>query len=118
VKDEEFKRKTEKAFVLMCEKKLKKTTRIPFTYRLLWSMGIKIPPAIFASFGSNLCFLGAYFAVSYGCIMWFVSWQPRGMSPLTGLITSLIAGLFYGVCMAFVFRKCRKAARLPDWEQL
>lgn len=118
MEDAEFKRKADKAFALMAEKGLCKTTRIPFIYRMLWSLGIKAPPALFASFGSNLCILGVYYAVVYGCIMWFFSWHPRGMIPLTGLITSLITGLFYGACMAIVYRKRRKGSGLPEWEQL
>ncbi|MGK3125854.1 DUF6404 family protein [Candidatus Pantoea formicae] len=116
--DAEFKRKTDRAFALLEEKALRECNRIPLTYRLLWSAGIKVPPALFASFGSNVCVLGAYFAVFYGCIMWLITWRPQGMSPLTSAVTSLLAGLFYGICMAAVFRKRRKAMDLPVWEQL
>lgn len=118
MKEAEFKRKTEKAFALMSESGLRKSNRIPFTYRFLWGMGIKKVPALFASFGSNVCFLGIYFAVFYGCIMWFITRHPRGMGILSSIVTSLFAGLFYGICMAVVFRSRRKAKSLPDWKQL
>lgn len=114
----EFKRKTEKAFALMSEKGLRKSQRIPATYRLLWWMGIKKTPALFSSFASNVCFLGVYYAVFWGCCMWFVTWRPRGYSPLASVITALVAGLLFGLCMAAVFRSRRKAKDLPDWEQL
>jgi len=118
MKDAEFKRKTEKAFALLRERGLRKKNRIPLTYRLLWSVGVKKRPALFDSFGRNACFLGVYFALMYGGIMWFVSWRPQGMNPITSLISSLLAGLFYGLCMAALFRSRRKSQDLPDWEKL
>lgn len=116
--DAEFKRKTDKAFALMVETGLRKSQRVPFTYRLVWSMGLKLPPALFNSFGANLLLLSAYFGVSYGLLMWFITWHPGGMSPSEAIITSLLAGLFYGVCMAAVFRNRRKSKGLPEWEEL
>jgi hypothetical protein len=118
MEDAEFKRKAEKAFALMAEKGLRKKNRIPFTYRLLWKTGIKIPPALFASFGINVGALGIYFAVFWGFSMWFLVWRHDGFSPLLSIFVVLLAGFFYGLCMAGVFRKRRKACGLPEWEQL
>lgn len=118
MKDAEFMRKTDKAFALMSEKGLRKSLRAPFTYRLVWSLGLKVRPALFASFGINVLFLGVFFAVTYGVIMWFVSWRPHGWSPETSIITSIIAGLFYGICIAAKLRNRRKIKGLPVWEEL
>lgn len=118
MKDAEFKRKTNKAFALMVEKGLRKNHGVPWSYRLLWWMGLKVPPAVFNSFGANVLLLGLYFGFFYGLIMWFVTWHPDGMPPSKAIIMSSFAGLFYGVCMAAVFRNRRKAKGLPEWKAL
>lgn len=118
MKDAEFKRKREKAYALMSAAGLRKSQRIPATYRLLWWMGIKRPPVLFAGFVSNVLLLGGYYAVLWGGIMWFVTWHPRGYSPLASMITAVAAGLLFGLIMATIFRSRRKAKGLPDWKNL
>lgn len=118
MKDAEFRRKREKAYALMLEKGLHKNDRIPFLYRLLWRAGINVPPALFANFACNVCVLGTCYAVFWGCCMWFVTWKPRGYSPLASVIIALAAGLLFGLWMAVAFRSRRKAKGLPEWRQL
>jgi hypothetical protein len=118
VKDAEFKRKRKKAYALMAATGVRRNQSIPATYRLLWWLGIKKRPALFASFWSNLILLGGYYAVFWGGMMWFITWQSRGYSPLASVITALAAGLLFGLIMASILRRRRKAKCLPGWEQL
>ncbi|MCZ4061145.1 DUF6404 family protein [Pantoea sp. LMR881] len=63
MKDAEFS-KRKKAYALMAATGLRRSQRIPATYRLLWWLGIKKRPALLPVFGATLILLGGYYACS------------------------------------------------------
>jgi len=91
------------------------TTAPPF-YRLLWRMGIEVPPPHFASFGSIALMMGLYFGVAWGLFMWFVIWRDENMPIVIAVITSVLAGVLFGVAMAAFFRWRARKLALPRWE--
>jgi hypothetical protein len=84
-------------------------TVAPPLFRLLWRLGINVPPPFFLRFLTILFFTGSYFAVFWGLAMWVIQWH-RWHQPELALITAAGAGLFFGLFMATYYRW--KAARL------
>jgi hypothetical protein len=92
-------------------------TYSPPAYRLLWAAGIKATPPLFASFASIAIGQGVYFGVFWGLFMWIFMWSKQSppMPLSVAFITSVFAGVMFGLIMAVIYR--RKAAKLglPSW---
>jgi hypothetical protein len=94
---------------------ISKGTAAPPLYRLLWRLGIEVPPPLLASFGSLAVMWGVLFGVGWGLIMWFTFWRDN-MPPAIALISSLFAGATFGVIMAAYYRWRASKLALPRWE--
>ena len=88
-------------------------TAAPPAYRLAWRLGIRVPPPIYQSFFSFAFRAGAGFAVGFGLLMWILFWRSEQHSLMRVLLTSIIAGVVFGLSMAAVYRSQRKRFRLP-----
>lgn len=90
----------------------------PLITILLWWMGVRVKPPHFQSFPANILTSGAYFAIVWGVLMWFILFSPRDASGVAVMQLSVLVGLIYGVIMAFYYRLSARRHNLPDWHSL
>jgi hypothetical protein len=90
----------------------------PPLLRLLWRCGVKVPPPQFLGFGKLAILSGAWFAASWGAVMWLGSWSRHGVDVRLALLSACGAGLFFGLSMAGYFACQRRKHGLPTWESL
>ena len=93
-----------------------KYTAAPPLYRLLWRLGIEVPPPHFASFSSLALFMGIFFAVFWGLFMWLFVWREDNVPIAVGIVSSVIAGVLFGLAMAAYYRWRAQKLALPRWE--
>lgn len=100
-------------------------TVAPPLFRLLWALGLAVPPPLFLEFRKLALLMGTGFGVLWGPLwgvgMWLWVWQgeiPAGVAVSMTLFTAVLAGLSFGLLMAWLAR--RQAARLglpSSWEE-
>ncbi|WP_337264189.1 MULTISPECIES: DUF6404 family protein [unclassified Serratia (in: enterobacteria)] len=113
-----FDEKKRRALALMEEKKMWRSSCAPLLTRLLWKLGINVPPPPFAPFWLNVLCFGGFFGSLWGTFMWFTLWKSEGCGALMALQTSCFAGLFFGLWMALYYYWLRKVKKLPGWGNL
>lgn len=85
---------------------------------LLRKLGFNIRPFHYCSFISNFINASLWFSGVWGLIMWLSTWQSNGMSVQAALVTSLSAGLVFGLFMAIYYKHSAKKNNLSDWHKL
>ncbi|MEO6917987.1 MAG: DUF6404 family protein [Collimonas sp.] len=88
----------------------------PPIYRLPWSAGISAAPPHFAGFARNFVFNGLFFGISWGAIMWFSIWSDSALTGSDAVCTALLAGLSFGLVMAFYYRRGARKYQLSQWK--
>jgi hypothetical protein len=89
----------------------------PPLFRLLWALGLEVPPPLFLGFLPLTVLFGAPFGVLWGVGMWFWVWQGLGLAGLVvGLPGAVLAGLLFGLVMAWIHRRYAVRFGLPSWE--
>lgn len=86
--------------------------------RLLWRMGIEIPPPHFVSFSRMVIFATVWFSAAWGTLMWHLAWSKQGLPGIAAIGISCGAGLTFGVLMGIYFAYGRRKYRLPQWAAL
>ncbi|QGY32702.1 DUF6404 family protein [Pantoea cypripedii] len=118
VKDAEFIRKKTRAIDIMASKGMWSSNYAPPLHRLLWKLGVNIPPPPFTTFRSNMFIFSIMFGPAWGLMMWLILWKNAGNGLVSVLLTSVCAGLLFGFSMA-AFHYWRKVVnKLPAWDQL
>ncbi len=100
-------------------------TVAPPLFRLLWALGLKIPPPLFLGFGKLVLLMGTGFGllwgVLYGIGMWLLEWQgevPAGVAVSITVFAAMSAGLIFGLIMAWYTRWTAVRLGLPSsWEE-
>ncbi|WP_345768656.1 DUF6404 family protein [Escherichia coli] len=77
-----FEQKKARAIALMDSKKMWRSNYAPPLLRILWRLGIRLPPLPFMPFWQVTVLTGGLWGISWGCVMWFTYWGPSGK--LTG----------------------------------
>lgn len=90
----------------------------PPLYRLLWRVGLFLPPPHFASFGFNFVFNAVWFGVLWGAIMWLLVWSHLDWSGVGAAIAAIAVGLLFGLVMASYYRYIARKHKLPVWSEL
>ncbi|ROH68734.1 hypothetical protein BL123_00017000 [Klebsiella pneumoniae] len=114
----DFEARKQKALAIMSSRKMWKSNYAPLLIRLLWRLGINIPPLPFAPFWQVFGVMAGSFSVGYGLWMYWMVWRAQGMPPLFACKISLIAGVLFGLTMALFHLWRRKVNKLPDWKDL
>ena len=114
----DFEAKRERALKLLDATGIRRSNYCPPLLRLLWRLGVQAPPPHFAGFGATAGVAGAFFAVVWGSIMWFVMWRSTGLSPTSALLAAVSAGALFGLFMSAYYAYGRKKHKLPDWDSL
>ncbi len=109
--------KREAALKLLESTGMWRSNYAPPILRLLWSLGLNLPPPHFANFFANTVFTGTFFAVSWGLLMWVLVWSRRAMPLSTALLASACAGLFFGLVMSGYYAHGRRKYKLPSWAE-
>ena len=115
-----FLKKLEKALAKLESSEPKISGYQPPLFRLLWVLGVELPPPHFRTFSKNRTFFGAV----AGIWMWilFASWTLFyvGMPWTSTLLISTPAGLFVGILgghyMAKHYEKEAKLYKIPQWK--
>jgi hypothetical protein len=90
-------------------------TAVPPVWKLLWRLGIRMPPPLFLGFWSNALLLGVIFGALWGMVMWLLIWSAQGMPVAWALSGALLAAVLFGVTMAAVMRYFARRHALPSW---
>ena len=112
----DFEARKQKALAIMASRKMWKSNYAPLLIRLLWRLGINIPPLPFAPFWQVFVVMTGYFSLGYGLWMYWTVWRAQGMPLLFACEISLIAGVLFGLTMALFHLWRRKVNKLPDWK--
>ncbi|WP_311241429.1 DUF6404 family protein, partial [Escherichia coli] len=73
-----FEQKKARAIALMDSKKMWRSNYAPPLLRILWRLGIRLPPLPFMPFWQVTVLTGGLWGISWGCAMWFIYWGPSG----------------------------------------
>ncbi|WP_316225788.1 DUF6404 family protein [Bradyrhizobium sp. SZCCHNS3052] len=90
----------------------------PPLYRLLWRLGLPLPPPHFASFGFNFAFTAAWFGTAWGAIMWIFVWSKVSGSGVVAITGAVVAGVLFGLIMAAHYRYGARKYKLPLWSEV
>ncbi|MGK6868579.1 DUF6404 family protein [Klebsiella pneumoniae] len=113
----DFEARKQKALAIMASCKMWKSNYAPLLIRLLWRLGINIPPAVcsvLAGFWRD----GRLFLRRIRTVDVLDGVAGPGMPPLFACKISLIAGVLFGLTMALFHLWRRKVNKLPDWKDL
>lgn len=94
----------------------------PPVFRLLWKLGVEVPPPYFLSFGQAWIVAGAPFGFLMGlfCVGLFSFFSDSAMAlffwPSVGA-SALTCGTLFGLCMAFWWGRQRDQLGLPSWQE-
>ncbi|HET6782816.1 MAG TPA: DUF6404 family protein [Pseudoxanthomonas sp.] len=113
----EFNERLQQAFALLESKGIGKSTYSPPLFRLLWKLGVKVPPPHMAGFGFNALVMGGFFGLFWGLFMWLLLWGRQGMPIWIGAAAALAAGVLFGVTMACYLRWSAKKRAIPTWQE-
>jgi len=113
-----FETRKAKALELLRGTGMWESNYLPPAVRLLWSLGVKVPPPHFASFWMSGAVTGFFFGIVWGALMWFTQWEHAGMGLAQAGWSAAAAGLFFGLSMAGYYAWGRRKHALPAWEQL
>ena len=100
-------------------------TVAPPLFRLLWALGLEIPPPLFLGIRKLTLLLGTFFGAMWGVMwgigMWLWVWQgdiPASVAVVITVLAAILAGLFFGLVMAWSFRAKAAQLGLPaSWEE-
>lgn len=67
-----FEQKKARAIALMDSKKMWRSNYAPPLLRILWRLGIRLPPLPFMPFWQVTLLMGSLWGISWGCAMWFI----------------------------------------------
>jgi uncharacterized protein DUF6404 len=91
-------------------------TVAPPLFRLLWSLGLEVPPPLFLGFVTLTLLMGGFFGVVWGVFMWLLQWQSGRVPVETAVLNAVGAGLLFGLSMAAYYRWKAVRLGLPSWE--
>ncbi|ECZ2035908.1 hypothetical protein F7M91_21430 [Salmonella enterica] len=70
-----FEQKKARAIALMDSKKMWRSNYAPPLLRILWRLGIRLPPLPFMPFWQVTLLMGSLWGISWGCAMWFIAYS-------------------------------------------
>lgn len=110
--------KVRTALQLMHDAGVPQPLRAPPLHRLLWRVGIAVPPPLLAGFAANALLMGTFFGVGWGVVM-LPLFGVLVRLPTLGVVASAgLAGVLFGVIMGLVMRAQQQRYHLPAWRSL
>jgi len=111
-----FDARLQQALSLLDAKGLGKSTYAPPLFRLLWKLGVKVPPPHMAGFALNSLLMGGFFGVFWSLAMWLMLWGRQGKPPVIVAVAALLAGALFGLAMAWYLRYSARKRAIPRWQ--
>jgi len=108
--------KRDAALKILASTGIWRSSYVPPLLRLLWRLGLDVPPPHFATFWNNVLYNGSLFAVFWGLLMWFIPWFREERSLLRVLVLAGFMGVFFGLWMAAYYARGRRKYNLPSWK--
>lgn len=96
---------------------ISRATAAPPAWRLLWRLGAEVPPPLFVPFLPMALATGGFFALGWGLVMWLAFWSRQGMPVGVVTVSSLAAGVLFGLVMAGIYRYLARKHGLPTWAE-
>ncbi len=90
-------------------------TAAPPLYRLLWRMGLNIPPPFCQSFRMNVLVFGILFTIFYPIIMWMMNNLFTSWGTSVTVFQTVFTGVVFGLGMAGWIRWKSKKLDIPKW---
>lgn len=94
---------------------ISKSIAAPPAWRLLWCLGVAVPPPLFIPLVPCALATGSFFGLSWGLLMWALFWSRQGMPAAAMAASALVAGALFGLTMATYFRYLSRKHGLPKW---
>ncbi|WP_437357683.1 DUF6404 family protein [Inquilinus limosus] len=113
-----FEEKLTNAESLIAAKKIPQHKAIPSIYRLLWRIGVKVPPPHFATLWQNICLEGVPFGVIWGFFIWLILWRNDERYAWAIVLAPAVAGFLFGTIMASRYRSEARTHAFPRWKDL
>ena len=110
-----FEQKLAAALELLSTTGMWRITYAPPLFRLLWNLGVEVPPPHFCRLSALAIFFVPFFGITWGTAMWFAAWSRRGMALEKAATLALLAGLLLGLGMAAGTRRAAKKHGIPLW---
>ena len=107
--------KIDAAIAFLRSRRVSASSAAPPLYRLLWSLGIYVPPPHFQSFLGLALILGTVFGTIMGVVFSLTTLGDRSWE--WGAIAGLFCGVFFGLSMAAYFRWSASKLKLPRWSE-
>ncbi len=114
--DTAHRQKVERLVADLRKQGVSRYTAAPPLFRLLWALGLAVPPPLFLGPRPLALLLGAFFGTFWGAFMWQFQWQASHTPPGLAVLTAACAGLAFGLGMAGYYRWKAARLRLPPWE--
>lgn len=112
-------RKMEEYKHLMTEKGIGDATAYPPLWKLLWSMGIPLPPPLYMRFLPLALLGGTFFGLLFGAFAWYMGNRGiRTMSFKEACGVALILGAAFGISVAWLTRRQASKLGLGTWSAL
>lgn len=82
---------------------------------LFMKFGKDPSPLIFWSLGRITLLLGINYALMWGILMHLMSWRRTEIPVLYQIVSALLAGLFFGLFMALLYKRHFRKHHLISW---
>ena len=86
--------------------------------RLLWLLGVDVPPPHFARFANIAVAMASVFGVTYGLLLLLIEGRAQFAPMPFALVRVVVPGLLYGLAMAQYYAYGRHKYHLPSWSEL
>jgi hypothetical protein len=117
---DEFEVRKAAALRLLAQTSMRQRDYAPPLFRLLWRLGVRIPPPHFMGFVPSAVLFGVTFALICAPLIWLLTlvlpWPEMGLPSL--LFRAALAGLIFGLWIAARFARTRRKFQFPKWNDL
>ena len=93
-----------------------KSSYAPPHYKILWMLGIRIPPPIFSSFITLFLAQASFFAVFWGVLMYLMVWRKQDITLELMVSSACVVGMLFGLITAALIKRQAKKHNLPSWK--
>jgi hypothetical protein len=98
--------------------KIWKSNYNPPIVKLIHRLGFQVPFPHYNSFLSNALFIGSFFGLVWGLLMYFLIWREQNISLVTFATAVIFAGTFFGISMALYYWYGFKKYNLTPWVEI
>ncbi|NIF73491.1 hypothetical protein F3J16_25390 [Burkholderia sp. Ap-962] len=110
--------KIDRSLEILDSKGISRSSSAPFLHRMLWKIGIEIPPPHYLKWVQNFALSGVFFGPTWGALMYLLSLNRTPMSIGIAVFASMAAGAVFGICYAtMTWSKGRKHG-VPGWNEI